>query len=187
LTVDRVKLRANEIKPRLRKLKQDALRIEPRFVQRINEIGTALLEYKNEILDQKQFLMEFLNEFYYAIAPGKHLISMTCWVAGYWTTTANYIYDETENPPQVKQLSVPIYDSDTAQLIPSLVSRGFQRYQEETHTLTVGRKYSGAGNCGFRATYLLKNEEFILTQFREHKKCNDGAINHPGKFPQVYP
>jgi hypothetical protein len=67
LTVDRVKLRANEIKPRLRKLKQDALRIEPRFVQRINEIGTALSEYKNEILDQKQFLMEFLNEFYYDV------------------------------------------------------------------------------------------------------------------------
>ncbi len=67
MTVDRVKLRANEIKPRLQGLKQDALRIEPRLVKRIKEIGNALLGYKNELLDQKQFLMEFLNEFYYDV------------------------------------------------------------------------------------------------------------------------
>lgn len=72
MTADKVKLRANEIKPRLRKLRQDALRIEPRLVKRINEIGNALLEHKNELLDQKQFLMEFLNEFYYDVEAYLH-------------------------------------------------------------------------------------------------------------------
>jgi hypothetical protein len=128
------------------------------------------------ILNYYQEFPRMIATRFYAIAPKKHLISMTCWVAGYWMTTANYIYDEAENPPQVKQLSVPIYDTDTAQLIPSLVSRGFQHYQEETHVLTVGRKYSGAGDCGFRATY-----------FREHKKCSDGILKQPDEFPRVYP
>jgi hypothetical protein len=72
LTADKVKLHSNEIKPRLQKLRREALHIEPGLAKRINEIGNALLGYKNELLDQKQFLIEFLNEFYYDIEAYLH-------------------------------------------------------------------------------------------------------------------
>lgn len=63
----RIKLQASEIKLRLRKLKKDALYLEPKLAKRINEIGTTLLSYKDELIDKKLFLIKFLNEFYYDI------------------------------------------------------------------------------------------------------------------------
>ncbi len=63
----RTRLKANEIKPRFQQLKRDSLTIEPKLAARINEIGMTLLRYKNELLDKKRFLIEFLNEFYYDI------------------------------------------------------------------------------------------------------------------------
>jgi hypothetical protein len=64
-----MKLQAIEIKARLQVLKKKALLVEPKLVARINEIGITLSKskYKNELLDEKQFLISFLNEFYYDI------------------------------------------------------------------------------------------------------------------------
>jgi hypothetical protein len=64
-----MKLQAIEIKARLQVLKKKALLVEPKLVARINEIGITLSKskYKNELLDEKRFLISFLNEFYYDI------------------------------------------------------------------------------------------------------------------------
>lgn len=67
MTPDRIRLHANEIKPRLKELRRKSLFIEPNLATRINEIGITLLKYKNELIDKKQFLIDFLNEFYYDI------------------------------------------------------------------------------------------------------------------------
>ncbi|NET70804.1 MAG: hypothetical protein F6K62_07535 [Sphaerospermopsis sp. SIO1G2] len=67
MSKDRIRLQANEIKPRLQGLRKKALLIEPKLASRINEIGTSLSKYKNELLDKKRFLINFLNEFYYDI------------------------------------------------------------------------------------------------------------------------
>lgn len=67
MTLDRTRLHANEIKPRLKELRKKALSIEPNLATRINKIGTTVFKYKNELIDKKQFLIEFLNEFYYDI------------------------------------------------------------------------------------------------------------------------
>jgi hypothetical protein len=67
LTKNRIRLQANEIKPRLQLLKKKALLIEPKLADRIREIGMTLSKYKNELLDKKRFLLDFLNEFYYDI------------------------------------------------------------------------------------------------------------------------
>ncbi|WP_225896498.1 hypothetical protein [Amazonocrinis nigriterrae] len=67
LPAERIKLYANEIKPRLQRLKREALKIEPKLVVRINTIGATLSKFKDELLDKKQFLIEFINEFYYDI------------------------------------------------------------------------------------------------------------------------
>ncbi len=67
MATHRIKLQASEIKPRLQLLKKKALFIEPKLASKINEIVTTLLRYKNELLDKKLFLIEFLNEFYYDI------------------------------------------------------------------------------------------------------------------------
>ncbi|AUT02045.1 hypothetical protein CLI64_17560 [Nostoc sp. CENA543] len=67
MTEKRTRLQASEIKPRLQVLKKKALFIEPKLASRIKEIGITLSKYKNELLDKKRFLIEFLNEFYYDI------------------------------------------------------------------------------------------------------------------------
>ncbi|QYX29840.1 hypothetical protein [Sphaerospermopsis torques-reginae] len=74
MTEYRIRLQANEIKPRLQLLKKKALFIEPKLAARINEIGTTLSKYKNEILEKKRFLIDFLNEFYYDIQTYLHTI-----------------------------------------------------------------------------------------------------------------
>lgn len=65
MTEYRIRLQANEIKPRLQLLKKKALLIEPKLAARIKEIGITLSKYKNELIDKKRFLIDFLNEFYY--------------------------------------------------------------------------------------------------------------------------
>jgi hypothetical protein len=56
LTEKRTRLQASEIKPRLQRLKEKALFIEPKLAARIKEIGITLSKYKNELLDKKRFL-----------------------------------------------------------------------------------------------------------------------------------
>jgi Protein of unknown function (DUF1176) len=123
----------------------------------------------------------------YSVAPAKHLVVMTCWVGPYWAATENYLYDETPSTPQVRSLVLPTYDSKTEQVIssPSNINYGLQSYDEQSRTLTLFHKYSGIGDCGHQATYLLENDEFILTEFREQRECDGTRL--PGDFPQVYP
>lgn len=64
----RTRLQANEIKLRLQPLKRESLfRGETKLAVRIKEILATLAKYKNELLDKKRFLIDFLNEFYYDI------------------------------------------------------------------------------------------------------------------------
>ncbi|MBE9232352.1 hypothetical protein IQ231_11830 [Cuspidothrix issatschenkoi LEGE 03284] len=64
----RTRLQANEIKLRLQPLKRESLfRGETKSAVRIKEILATLAKYKNELLDKKRFLIDFLNEFYYDI------------------------------------------------------------------------------------------------------------------------
>lgn len=123
----------------------------------------------------------------YPIAPEKHLIVMTCGIGPYWAATANYLYDKTQNTPQVKSLVLPTYDSATEQVIssPSNINYGIQQYNEEKQILTLFHKYRGIGDCGRQATYLLENDEFTLTEFREQRECDGTRLLND--FPQVYP
>jgi len=68
LSAYRTQLQANEIKLRLQPLKRESLfRGETELAVRIKEILNTLSKYKNELLDKKRFLIDFLNEFYYDI------------------------------------------------------------------------------------------------------------------------
>jgi len=121
----------------------------------------------------------------YAVAPEKHLVVLTCWMGPYWTVTANYLYDETQDTPQVKPLVLPVYDSETGEVIAntSNLHHGFQRYDEESGTLQLSHRFTGIGDCGYGATYSLENDEFVLKRFAEKRAC-DGVVNG---YSQVYP
>lgn len=123
----------------------------------------------------------------YDILPEKHLIMMNCWIGPYWEAVSVYLYDEAESTPQIKLLTFPTYNSETEEIDSkgSIILYGLPNYNEENHLLTLAHKYSGAGNCGFRAIYRLENDEFILTEFREQRECDEAVF--PGDFPLVYP
>lgn len=124
------------------------------------------------------------------ISSGKYLVIMPCWFGPYWEATAIYIYDETQIHPQIKSLILPTYDRETGQIIPSPsnINYGFQRYYESTQVLTSSRRYSSTGDCGFKATYLLADDELRLTEFREQQDCNGNRLPSDfSDFPQIYP
>jgi len=121
----------------------------------------------------------------YAVAPAKYLVVLTCWLGPYWTVSANYLYDETQDKPQVTPLFLPTYDSATGQIVASSsnIHHGFQRFDEASRTLQLSHRFSGIGDCGYGATYGLENDEFVLQRFAEKQAC-DGVMN---RYPQVYP
>jgi hypothetical protein len=121
----------------------------------------------------------------YAVAPDKHLVVLTCWLGPYWTVTANYLYDETLGPPQVKPLVLPAYNSETGQIVAgtSNIHHGFQKYDEASRTLQLSHRFTGIGDCGYGATYAFENDEFVLQRFAEKRDC-DGVLD---SYPQVYP
>lgn len=128
----RIRLQANEIKPRLQLLKKKALLIEPKLAARINEIGTTLSTYKNEILDKKRFLIGFLNEFYYDIQT--------------------YIYDikpilnlpqgEIDNFCQQKNISVTEYHWYSV-ILPNWLSQKDPKFSDWIENL-IEEEYSGS-------------------------------------------
>ena len=102
----------------------------------------------------------------YPITSEKYLVIITCWFGPYWKATANYIYQETGNTPQITSLILPTYDQKTEQVVlsQSNINYGVQNYDQEKHELTLVYKYRGIGDCGLRATYLLENDELTLTE-----------------------
>jgi hypothetical protein len=126
----------------------------------------------------------------YGIEDGIYLIIMPCWIGPYWQASANFIYDINEKAPQFLSLFLPTYDIRTNQVLLSIsnINYGFQSFDENSRTLTLHHRYSSLGHCGFQATYLLENNQFILIEFRERNECDDlESIPTPGHFPQVYP
>ncbi|MEL6381809.1 MAG: DUF1176 domain-containing protein [Cyanobacteria bacterium J06626_18] len=123
----------------------------------------------------------------YQIEPEAHLIIMSCWFGPYWEAVAAYRYDETESTPQVEPLILPTFDSESGQVVSSEsnILYGLLSYDEESQRLTLAHKYSGTGECGFEATYVLANDEFELGEFSEQSECDGTRL--PGDFPQVYP
>lgn len=121
----------------------------------------------------------------HAVAPDKHLVVLTCWLGPYWTVSANYLYDKTQDTPQVKPLALSTFDSKTGQVVASAsnMHHGFQRYDETSRTLQLSHRFTGSGDCGYGATYSLENDEFVLQRFAEKREC-DGLLN---RYPQVYP
>ncbi|MEM0980181.1 MAG: DUF1176 domain-containing protein [Cyanobacteria bacterium P01_H01_bin.58] len=125
----------------------------------------------------------------YIIGNKKHLVTMPCAFGTYWEAVANFIYDETGDIPHVKPLALPIYDAETRQVTQSSsnINIGLQSFNEETQTLGLGHKYSGMGNCGKSATYILENDALTLVEFREQRTCDSDGSRLPGDFPIIYP
>ncbi|NEQ95346.1 MAG: hypothetical protein F6K30_01210, partial [Cyanothece sp. SIO2G6] len=112
----------------------------------------------------------------------------------YSYASANFIYCQTTDSPEIELLDLPIYDIETNQIVvdSSNLSHGIQFYDENEHILTVSRPYRGLNDCGHKTAYRLENGEFILTGFWQ-QGCDHSSIAPsdpnfvPFVFPQIYP
>lgn len=148
--------------------------------QEDREFKMALRHYQS-IQSQAQYLRS------YNIFLEKHFIVMNCWTGPYWEAVAVYLYDESGSTPQVESLILPTFNSETGEITSSKsnIIYGLLGYEEESNLMSLGHKYSGVGNCGFNAKYLLENDDFKLIEFREQIEC-DEAIS-ASEFPIIYP
>ncbi len=143
----------------------------------------------------------------YRLTRTQSLISIPCWLGPYWVATVNYIYtepahesvNESADEPTIAAVTLPVYDRTRQQAVPgtSSMTIGWQDFDADSQVLSLGHRYSGAGHCGFRATYQFEAQSetqlesqpetghFILTEFREQPDCE--TFSQPNAYPQLYP
>ncbi|HEY9646290.1 MAG TPA: DUF1176 domain-containing protein [Chroococcidiopsis sp.] len=135
----------------------------------------------------------------YRLTPTQSLVSIPCWLGPYWVATVNYLYtepaSEPANEPTITAVTLPTYDRTQRQVVAgtSSMTIGWQNFDADSQVLSLSHRYSGAGHCGFQATYQFETQSetrpetghFILTEFREQPDCE--TFSQPNAYPRLYP
>lgn len=188
--------------------------VEPDFLEQLNAypdqtfaMFDGCFQYWGELYESDDAEMrEFGRQQHYDNFPGiadmltsyrlneqESLVSVPCWLGPYWLASVNYLWTETASGVELQPVILPELDVVRQRVIPgaSNLVRGWQTLDLSQQQLTIVHRYSGAGNCGHRLTYIYLNTEgdrspyFHLMEFHEQPNCEGSGT--PEDYPRVYP
>jgi hypothetical protein len=128
---------------------------------------------------------------FHALAPGRHLVQVSCAVFAYQGAQAFLIWDETATPPVARPLdfagtAASPYNTlpEDGDAGPSPVVLGLADFDAATAEIQVLTRFRGAGDCGAMATYAITPDGARLRRLRLQEVC-DGSTPDPAHWPDV--
>ncbi|WP_013324135.1 DUF1176 domain-containing protein [Gloeothece verrucosa] len=163
----------------------EAQKSNPKLLQEVNKA----LKKVNACDGQIDVSVSEQNSSIYPINKKQYLVEFLCFLGAYQGNYEYYLYENLASKPNIKPLSLPVFEVDQAGQVTRSDSRsigGIPDYNSVQQTLTVVTKYRGLGDCGSLAKYKWQQKEFKILEYRVKASC-DGKYLEPEQYSRVYP
>jgi len=126
---------------------------------------------------------------FFPLGQGKYLVEIQITVGAYAATFGYCYYDETSSPPTANVLTFQVFEEKGGKINAKEEQQlvGMEGMTSlNPREFTFAGPYRSAGDCGFRAVYVIQDGKAKLKEFRAKFKC-DGKQEDPLKYPLIFP